>query len=67
MGPMRRVPVVLVLVEGPVGTANEPSHAGAAEGVFPAPDVPLVLGEGELARVGDAVGGHDAHADNVVA
>ena len=67
VGDVPGVPVVLVLVEGPVGAADEPGHASATEGLLPAPDVPLVLGRGQLARVGDAVGRHDAHADDRVA
>ena len=67
VGPVRLVPLVLMLVEGPVGTADEPGYAGAAEGVLPTPDVPGVLGKGELAGAGDAVGWDHAHAHNVVA
>src|ERR1700737_4993675 len=64
VGPMRLVPFVLMLVEGPVGTAEEPSHASATEGVLPPPDVPLVLGWGKLPGGDDTVGRHDAHAGN---
>ena len=63
---MRLVTVLVVLVEGPVAAADEPCHASAAEGFFPTPDVPLVLGLGQVARLAGAVGWHDAHADDRV-
>jgi hypothetical protein len=66
VGPMRLVAFDLMLVEGPVGTAEEPDYAGAAQGFLPPPDVPLVLGGGKLAWAGDAVGWDHAHAHNGV-
>jgi hypothetical protein len=42
------VPVVFVLVERPVGAADEPLDASPTESFFPTADVPLVLGEGQL-------------------
>src|ERR1700730_10648006 len=64
VGDVPWVTVLIVLVEGPVGPANEPGYAGATQGVLPPSDVPLVLGQGELPGGDDAVGRHDAHAGN---
>ncbi len=53
-----------MFVQGPVAAADEPCHASAAERFFPAPDVPGVLVLGQVARLGGAVGWHDADADD---
>ena len=59
VGDVPWVTVLIVLVEGPIGTTNEPRYASSTEAFLPPADVPVVLGQGELARVGDAVGWHD--------
>src|SRR5437868_781707 len=41
MGNVGLVPILLVLVERPIGAADEPGHACTTQGFLPPPDVPL--------------------------
>jgi len=62
---MSSITILVVLVEAPVGSSDEPPDTGARERFFPASDRPCQLARGEVPGCSGAVVRDYAQADNL--
>src|SRR5947209_847583 len=65
--PIRGIPILGVLVEGPIAGAHEPFHTGSTQPVFPPTNPALMLADCEAPGPTSSVRGYQAHPDDRLA